>query len=98
MEVVNARLVATGPAPKGKLKKYRKKGRAKDALKGRREVYFREAGGFVKSQIYDRARLCYGASLAGPAIVEQFDSTTVVPPGVHAKVDQYLNLVLDLGK
>ena len=96
VEVVNARLVAKGPAPKGELKKHPEKGNAKEALKGERKVYFREAGGWVMSQIYDRAKLRCGASFKGPAIVEQSDSTTVVPPGVKATVDEYLNLVLDL--
>jgi len=96
VEVVNARLVATGPAPKGELKKHPKKGRAEEALKGTRKVYFRQAGGFAPTQIYDRARLRCAATFTGPAIVEQFDSTTVVPPGVKATVDEYLNLILDL--
>ena len=31
---------------------------------------------------------------AGPAIVEQFDSTTVVPPGMSARVDAFLNILI----
>lgn len=96
VEVVNARLVAKGPAPKGELKKHPEKGTAKEALKGERKVYFREAGGWVTSRIYDRAKLRCGATFDGPAIVEQSDSTTVVPPAVKASVDEYLNLILSL--
>jgi N-methylhydantoinase A len=44
--------------------------------------------------VYDRARLRWGASFSGPAIVEQWDSTTVVPPGAAVDVDEYLNLVI----
>jgi len=33
-----------------------------------------------------------GAELDGPAIVEQLDSTTLVPPGWHAEVDEWLNI------
>ena len=33
---------------------------------------------------------------AGPAVVEQMDATTVVPPGMTARVDQFLNLILDV--
>src|SRR5829696_8182436 len=46
--------------------------------KSRRPVYYAEAGGYVDCPIYDRYALPAGARLAGPAIVEEFDSTTVV--------------------
>ena len=96
VELVNARLTATGPTPTGRLRRYPQKGTAKAALKGTRPVYFKETGGFVKTAIYDRDRLKNGARLPGPAIVEQADSTTVLPPGVTATVDPYLNLIVDL--
>ena len=96
MEMVNARLTAIGPAPKGTLRRHPDGGRAKEALKGERKVYFREGGGFIPTKIYDRMRLRCGARLVGPAIVEQFDSTTVLPPGVTARVDEYLNIIIDL--
>ena len=88
--------MATGPTPTGRLRRYPQKGTAKAALKGTRPVYFKETGGFVKTAIYDRDRLKNGARLPGPAIVEQADSTTVLPPGVTATVDPYLNLIVDL--
>ena len=47
--------------------------------------------------IYERARLPLGARLAGPAIVEQSDTTTVIPPGVTARVDDAGNLRLRRG-
>ena len=49
----------------------------------------------TETTIYDRERLAVGAEFAGPAIVEQFDATTVVPPGWHASVDRYGNLILE---
>ena len=49
--------------------------------KERRPVYFAEAGDYVDCPIYDRYSLGAGAALAGPAVVEEFDSTTVVHPG-----------------
>jgi N-methylhydantoinase A len=48
----------------------------------------------VPTTIYERARLPLGARLAGPAIVEQSDTTTVIPPGVTALVDDAGNLRL----
>jgi N-methylhydantoinase A len=64
------------------------------AVKGARRVFFtaREA---MEATIYDRERLAVGAQFAGPAIVEQFDATTVVPPGWQASVDRYGNLILE---
>jgi N-methylhydantoinase A len=46
--------------------------------------------------VYTRSELPAGVSFGGPAIVEQLDSTTVVPPGAVAKVDKYLNIVMRL--
>ena len=44
--------------------------------------------------IYERDRLDIGATLAGPAVVEQFDATTVIPPGWRGRVDGFRNLIL----
>jgi N-methylhydantoinase A len=64
-----------------------------DALKGRREIWF-DGESANSSAVYERARLPVGATFAGPAIVEQFDATTVVPPGWTGEVDRNLYLVL----
>jgi N-methylhydantoinase A len=64
------------------------------AIKATRRVFF-DAQRPVETIIYDRDMLSVGAAFAGPAIVEQFDATTVVPPGWHASVDRYNNLVLE---
>ncbi|HEY7247225.1 MAG TPA: hydantoinase/oxoprolinase family protein [Xanthobacteraceae bacterium] len=63
-----------------------------DAVKGRRPVWF--DGGRVEATIYDRARLPIGGLLDAPAVVEQFDATTVVPAGWRGHVDEHRNLVL----
>jgi N-methylhydantoinase A len=67
---------------------------ASEASKGVRGVFF-ETERPIETTIYDRARLAIGATFAGPAIVEQFDATTVVPPDWHASVDRYSNLILE---
>ncbi|HEX9466707.1 MAG TPA: hypothetical protein VGB82_29250, partial [Alphaproteobacteria bacterium] len=48
----------------------------------------------TRTTLYERDRLPPGARLDGPAIVEQFDATTVVPPGWSAAVDRFHNLIL----
>ncbi len=45
--------------------------------------------------IYAREGLRPGNRFSGPAIVEQMDATTLVPPGTTARVDAYLNLILE---
>jgi N-methylhydantoinase A/oxoprolinase/acetone carboxylase beta subunit len=65
-----------------------------DAVKGTRRVFF-AAEHAADTTIYDRDRLPAGANFAGPAIVEQFDATTVVPAGWHTSVDRFGNLILE---
>ena len=64
--------------------------------KGTRHVYF-EAGAPITTAIYERDVLEIGAVVNGPAIIEQFDATTVVPPLWRAHVDGLRNLVLEKG-
>ncbi|MBR9651363.1 hydantoinase/oxoprolinase family protein [Thalassovita aquimarina] len=62
---------------------------------GTRDVWFK--GEKRQASTYDRAQMKAGAEFAGPAIVEQVDSTVVVPPEATAKVDQYLNILIRVG-
>lgn len=64
------------------------------ALKSLRDVFFRETGATARVPIYDRMRLARGDSFEGPAIVEQMDTTTVVPPGTRVDVDRFGNLII----
>ena len=65
---------------------------AAEAVKGRRRVSL--DGTIIEATVYERDRLDIGTTIAGPAIVEQFDATTVIPPGWSARVDGYRNLIL----
>jgi N-methylhydantoinase A len=96
VEFVNARLTALGPAPVGELRTDERRGEAHDAIVGTREVHFAEAGGWLETTIYDRERLFPGARFSGPAIAQEADSTTVIPPLAHVHVDDYRNLILDV--
>jgi N-methylhydantoinase A len=92
VEFVNFRAVHTYRLPRPAVTPAaRAAGTLADALIGARRAYF---GDFVPTAIYERARLPLGARLAGPAIVEQNDTTTVIPPGVSALVDDAGNLRL----
>jgi N-methylhydantoinase A len=64
---------------------------------GSRAVYFLETADLQEAAIYARATLLAGHTVRGPAVVEQFDSTVVLPPGWRGRVDQYGSLVLERG-
>lgn len=63
-------------------------------IKGRREAYFPEGGGFVSTRIYDGDGLEAGSRIAGPAILEMVGTTVVVPPAWRAELDAYRNIHL----
>jgi len=63
--------------------------------KATRRVYFAEAGGYVDCAVHDRYALPAGARLAGPAVVEELDSTTVVHPSYTARVDDVGNIWIE---
>ena len=65
------------------------------APKGTRKAYFPEAAGYVDTPVYDRYALTPGAAFAGPAIIEERESTTVAGPGARIRVDGRLTLVLE---
>jgi N-methylhydantoinase A len=64
-------------------------------VKRLRPAYFTAAGGFVDTKVYDRVRLAPGDAFAGPAIIEEPESTTICPPGYVVEVDRHLNLVIE---
>ncbi len=93
VEVVSLRLTSVGRIAKPPARPLERGGAAEP--KERRRVHFAEAGGFVDCPIYDRYGLPAGASFTGPAVVEEFDSTTVVHPGFAVRVDELGNLVIE---
>ena len=96
VQLVTFRVEASGVVPKATFQPQADAGPdASGAVIGSRDVFMPEAGGFVSCKVYDRDRLCAGNRIAGPAIVEQMDATTVVLPDMVARVEPYLNLVLE---
>lgn len=90
VEIYQLGLTAIGTTPKPSFP-------ARPAVDGepvpdrRRPVHFSGAG-WVDTAVYDRAALQAGHAFDGPAVVEQLDSTTLVPPGCRAEVDEWLNI------
>ena len=58
-------------------------------------VVFRE--GELATPLYQRELMTTGNRIAGPALVVQLDTTTVIPPGWQGEVDAYGNLLLERG-
>lgn len=93
-EIVNLRAVAFGAVPKPDLLTGEVAGAdAASAIVEEHEIVFE--GERVPTRIYDRAKLEPGARFDGPAIVTEFDSTTVVLPGYTAEVDRNFNILIN---
>ena len=84
-------LKAVGVVPKAEFAVRAPTGVAPEPV-SRRRVWFEGEG--LDTPVYDRAALPCGFKFSGPAIIEQLDSTTVLPPGASAEVDKYLNIVI----
>jgi N-methylhydantoinase A len=91
VELVNARLTAYGLVPRPSSERHRGAAAALDgALVARRTVWF--DGAPRDCPIWDRERLPERAPIGGPAIVEEFGATTIVPPGWRGAADEHGNL------
>ncbi|AUC56044.1 methylhydantoinase (plasmid) [Sagittula sp. P11] len=87
-QVEKATLASSTPGPED----------ARHAIIGARQTWYPETGCFTETTLYARERLRPGMRFDGPAIVEQMDTTTLIPPGVSAHVDATENLILELGQ
>jgi N-methylhydantoinase A len=97
-EIVTFRLQAEIDVPRLELPKLPPgDGNAARARKGERKLFDIDGGSFVAAGIYDRARLLAGDRIEGPAIIDQFDATTVVLAGQTATVDPTATLVITVG-
>jgi N-methylhydantoinase A len=94
-EIVNLRAIGYGDVPKPRLVESEESGGADSshAAIDENSVYF--GGRWLPTKIYDRSNLVPGNRVEGPAIVTEFDSTTVVLAGYAAEVDRYLNLIIN---
>jgi N-methylhydantoinase A len=96
-QLVCFRLTAIGRTPPLDLAPARRGPAAGDAVIARRPVWFLEAERPLESPVYARERLEPGRAIAGPALIEQPDATTLLPPGSAARPDEQGNLVIEVG-
>lgn len=99
LEIVTCRLTASGPRPTVCLRSDESAASSRvEALPSTRPAYFRELGGLHHTRICDRMALHSGEQIAGPAIVEDKDSTIVIGPAATATIDPLLNLIVTLNE
>jgi N-methylhydantoinase A/oxoprolinase/acetone carboxylase beta subunit len=100
IEIPNVRVRGIGLMPPLKVPEVESGDSSPDAaLRYERDAWFRVGGELrqVPTRFYDRAELKAGNRLEGPAIVNQYDSTTVIPPGLTARIDRFGNIVIGTG-
>ncbi|HXG63593.1 MAG TPA: hydantoinase/oxoprolinase family protein, partial [Blastocatellia bacterium] len=91
-EIVHLRLRATGITDKPALRRARAGNDSEPAPAHYASVYFSERA--RRAPVYLRDNLSAGATLRGPAIITEYSSTTLIPPGRAAVVDPWLNLLI----
>lgn len=95
IEIVNVRVRIVAPAPAfEQMREALYEGDGSHALTAMRPVHF--DGEVVETRVYDRERLRPGDTFAGPAIVTEYSSATIVPPGDVLRVDELRNLVIEV--
>ncbi|WP_341235808.1 hydantoinase/oxoprolinase family protein [uncultured Sulfitobacter sp.] len=92
--VINLRSAITGRRPRFDLATLAPKGGSVEAaFKGVRQVHFGDS--WYETKLYNRLELPVGAEIAGPAILEQPDTTVLIEPGLVGKVDAYGNTLIE---
>lgn len=94
VSVENFCLRALVTRPKPQMPKYEYKGeKSAKALKGSRKVFW--DSGFEETPVYNHELLAYGNIVKGPAIIESFDTTYVIPKRMKFTVDQFYNGIIE---
>jgi N-methylhydantoinase A len=98
VEIVNYRIEAIGLVPRLDLARLDSaEGPVEDACIGTRQAFFpAQSAGLTTVAVYDRDKLRAGHQFAGPALVDQYDATTVVCPGQLVTVDSFGNLLVEV--
>ena len=93
VEIVSYRVRGIGLVPPVEMPQFKPTGTTlADAQREMRRVRF--DGREIDCPVYQRERLDVGLMVAGPAILDQFDCTTVICPGQTARVDEWKNLIV----
>ncbi|MGD0295380.1 MAG: hydantoinase/oxoprolinase family protein [Terracidiphilus sp.] len=97
VEIVNLRLrMITAAEPYAPVRRELAHGDGSAARVADREVFF--DGKFLATRLYRRERLVPGDRIEGPAMITEYTSATVLPPGCNAEVDGFENLIMTIGE
>ena len=95
VELYRLQLVATGKTAGGRAAAARRRRRHAASRPRRRDGVLRRRGASTRPST-SASDLPAGVSFEGPAVIDQLDTTTLVPPGVRAEVDEYLNIRMEV--
>lgn len=95
VEIYQLHLTAIGKTPKPSFKPAVDLNADPGKPREIRPVYFGEHG-WLDTPVFEREQVPAGAMFSGPAIIDQFDSTTVVPPNTTAVIDEWMNILIHL--
>ncbi len=96
VEIISYRVRGIGRVPPVELPKFAPTGAPlAGAVREMRVARFNGAN--IECPVYQREKLDVGATFSGPAIVDQLDCTSVIPPGQHVRVDEYRNMIITIG-
>jgi len=93
VEVYRLTVTATGQTPKAEFAQHEKDSSTVKP-NSERNVVFDEEPSAILTPVYDRDKLLAGSVVNGPAVIEQLDSTILVPPGLKAEVDTSLTITI----
>ena len=94
-QLVNLRIIARGLGQTGRIPETIKtNSQTETRARGLRKVYFGRRHGWLDTPVAGRASL-EGMERTGPLVVEEYDSTTVVPPEWKASLDPLQNIILE---
>ncbi|MAP11185.1 MAG: 5-oxoprolinase [Gammaproteobacteria bacterium] len=98
VEIVNLRVLAVGETPPLVLPEIEagEQTVAADALVTQRDVFFEVDQSWHKTPVYRREHLRVGNEIAGPAVIDEVSSTTLLRPGDHSRVDELGNIIITI--
>lgn len=94
MQFVSLKIAGRGIPKESRVPKRVSRAREHDGVKGSRKAYYGKELGWVETTLVSRKGLD-GKTLAGPVIVEEYDTTTVVPPGWSVRLDHWNNVIVE---
>jgi N-methylhydantoinase A len=99
VETVSWRINVSGPRPELEVAWPGRAGGSEVVTpKGERPAIFAGLPGPVVCRVFERSELPIGAQIAGPAIIEDTESTTIIPPGSELNIDDQRMIVIDISK